>query len=367
MKSYLYILILFFISGIGNSQAKQLIDAQKGQDKSVAKEQSELIYKAVKTFPNQAQLSIAIINKGKINYFGIKKENDSISTIENHKQIFEIGSITKVFTATLLADFVVNDKIELDDNINDFIDFTIKDNFKITFKQLATHTSGLPRVPASLSSPTLSLENPYKDFGEEELKSYLSEQLLLLQNPGEKSEYSNLGVGLLGFILGKIDNSTYENLLQTRIFEKHHMFNSTTIRSRGMDKLVVGLNENGQEVSNWDMSVLMGAGGILSTTEDLTKFAIAHFDDNNKGLSLTRTPFHKATDNFSTGLAWGIVKAESGSDWYWHNGGTGGYTSSMIIDTVEENSVIVLSNITALGEMANTVMNLCPELMKTLE
>jgi len=367
MQNYLLTLILFLISSIGSGQTKEVIDTPIDQINNLSKEQSELIYKAVKTLPNHAQLSIAIIKKGRANFFGMEKENDSISIIENHKKIFEIGSITKVFTATILSDFVVNDKIELDDKINDFIDFKIKDNVKITFKQLATHTSGLPRVPASLSSPSLSLENPYKDYGEEKLKLYLSEKLVLLQNPGEKSEYSNLGVGLLGFVLSEINNSTYEHLLQTRIFEKHHMYSSTTSRSSVMDKLVMGLNENGKEVSNWDMSVLMGAGGILSTTEDLTKFAIAHFDDSNKELTLTRSPFHKATNNFSTGLAWGIVKAESGAKWYWHNGGTGGYTSSMIIDTEKENGVIVLSNITALGEMASTVMGLCPELMKTLE
>lgn len=366
MKNYLFILILLFISYTGKSQKREAINAQDEQKNGLTKEQSNLIFEKVKMFPNQAQIAIAIVSDGEAKYFGVKRENESILTLENHKKVFEIGSITKVFTATLLANFVVNGTISLDDNINDFIGFKIKDNIKISFKQLATHTSGLPRVPESLSSPSQSLENPYKDFGAEALKLYLTEKLAMLQNPGEKSEYSNLGIGLLGFVLGKIDNSSYEDLIQTKIFEKYSMFNSTTIRSKIMDKLVMGLNENGEEVSNWDMGVLMGAGGILSTSEDLSKFALAHFDANNKDLALTRTPHHKATDDFATGLAWGVVKTESGAIWYWHNGGTGGYTSSMIMDTEKENSVIVLSNISALGEMASEVMSLCPELMKTL-
>lgn len=366
MKNYLFILVLLFISCKGKSQIKEAINAQDEQKNGLTKEQSDLIFEKVRTFPNQTQIAIAIIDNGKVGYYGIKRENDSILTIENHKNVFEIGSITKVFTATVLANFVVDGKIGLEDKINGFIDFKIKDNIKISFKQLATHTSGLPRVPQSLSSRSLSLLNPYKDFGAEELKRYLTEKLVLLHNPGEKSEYSNLGVGLLGFVLSKIDNSSYENLIQTKIFEKYNMFNSTTIRSKTMDKLVMGLNENGEEVPNWDLGVLMGAGGVLSTSEDLSKFALANFDANNKDLALTRTPHHKATDNFSTGLTWGIVKTESGAKWYWHNGGTGGYTSSMIMDTEEENSVIVLSNITALGEMAGEVMSLCPGLMKTL-
>ncbi len=367
MRTHLEILILFFISSIGNSQINEAVNAQIEQHNGLTKEQSELIYEKVKMFPDNTQISIAVIRNGGAKYFGIKRENDSILTIENYRNVFEIGSITKVFTATVLANFVLEGKIELDDKINEFIDFTIKDDVKISFKQLATHTSGLPRLPESLSSPSLSSENPYKDFGEERLKLDLSEKLIMPYKPGEKSEYSNLGIGLLGYILSEIDNSTYEDLIQSKIFEKYHMFSSTTKRSDVMDNLVPGLNEKGEAVSNWDMSVLMGAGGVLSTAEDLARFAIAHFDDNNKDLKLTRTPFHKATENFSTGLAWGIVKAESGAEWYWHNGGTGGYTSSIIIDTEEEKSVIVLSNISALGEMANNVMTLCPELMKTLK
>ncbi|SNZ01072.1 serine hydrolase domain-containing protein [Flagellimonas pacifica] len=359
MNNHFFKLILLLAFHIGNGQVDLTTE--------LTKEQSDLIFEKVKGFPNKAQISIAIISNGKAKYYGAKRANDSILTIENHKSVFEIGSITKVFTATLLADFVIEGKIELDDNINDFIDFTIKDNVPISFKQLATHTSGLPRLPESLSSPSIDLTNPYKDYNEEKLKLDLSEKLVMSEKPGTKSEYSNLGVGLLGCVLGEIDNSTYGDLVQTKIFDRHQMSNSTTIRSKVMDKLVLGINENGQEVSNWDMSILMGAGGILSTTEDLTKFAIAHFDDNNKDLGLTRTPFHKATDNFSTGLAWGIITTESEAIWYWHNGGTGGYTSSMIIDTEEENGVIILSNISALGTMANNVMSLCPELMKTLE
>ncbi|WP_190811681.1 serine hydrolase [Flagellimonas sp. S3867] len=367
MKNYFFTLIILLTFNIGNGQIQEVVNDQVEHGNGLTKKQSDLIFEKVKAFPNKAQISIAIISNGKANYFGIIKENDSVLTIENYNKVFEIGSITKVFTTTILADFVVEGKVGLDDDINDFLDFTIKDNVKISFKQLATHTSGLPRLPEGLSSPSLDLTNPYKEYDEEELKLDLSKKLVMIANPGTKSEYSNLGVGLLGFVLSKIDNSTYGDLVQTKIFDRYRMGNSTTVRPNIKDRLIIGINDTGQEVSNWDMSILMGAGGILSTTEDLTKFAIAHFDDSNKVLGLTRTSFHKATDDFSTGLAWGIVKVESGATWYWHNGGTGGYTSSMIIDTETDNGVIILSNISALGKLANKVMNLCPELMKTLE
>jgi len=262
---------------------------------------------------------------------------------------------------------VIEHRVNLKDNIDKYLDFPIKDGVKISFLQLATHTSGLPRVPPSLSSPELSLENPYRDFGEVKLKNYLSNQLEVSPEQGEKSEYSNLGVGLLGYVLSEIQNTTYEDLLQTEIFHKYGMKNSTTNRPEIMDDLVLGLDETGKIVSNWDMSVLMGAGGILSTTEDLSLFTLAHFDDINKELKLTGQPFFKIDDNVSIGLAWGVITTETGAEWLWHNGGTGGYTSSLIIDMDKSNGVIVLSNISALGEMTNSIMGLGPELMKTLD
>ncbi|WP_186754243.1 serine hydrolase domain-containing protein [Echinicola salinicaeni] len=330
-------------------------------------EQLQLISTCAQKLPNQAQLSIAIIKDGEVNFYGVKKEDDSLTPIDNAQKVFEIGSITKVFTATLLAKQVLENKVKLDDDINDYLDYSLKDNTKITFEQLATHTSGLPRVPISLSSPTLNLENPYKDYDKNKLKIYLTEKLILDAAQGEKSSYSNLGFGLLGYLEGLIENSSYEDLLQNRIFSKYHMDNSTTDRNAVQHILVKGLNDNGQEVPNWDMAVHMGAGGILSTVEDLSKFALAQFDNNNKELNLTRQAHFKIEDNYSIGLAWGLIKVASGEEWIWHNGGTGGYTSSMIINTNTKNGIIILSNISALGKLTSNIGDLSHELMTTLE
>lgn len=327
-------------------------------------EQRDLIYEKAAILPNQSQISIAIIKNGVVQFYGVKREQDSTLTIQNHQAIFEIGSITKVFTCTLLADFVVNQKIELDDNIDALLGFSLKDNVKLSFKQLATHTSGLPRVPASLDS--VSLENPYKGYGEMRLKKYLSEKLEMVHTPGEKCDYSNLGVGLLGHVLTKVEGRTFEELLQAIIFSKYKMNNSTTIRAQIEDRLLKGLNDEGLEVSNWDLAVFMGAGGILSTVEDLSKFVLAQFDISNKELALSRRNFFTVSENFSMGLGWSIIKTETGQEWNWHNGGTGGYTSSMILDTKTKNGVIILSNISALGKLTNTIASLSPALMNTL-
>ena len=109
--------------------------------------------------------------------------------------------------------------------------------------------------------------------------------------------------------------------------------------------MVKGLNENGEEIPNWDFDVLLGAGGLLSTTSDLVQFAQAEFNTKNKELALTKKQTATVNENMEIGLGWHLLKSKKGSNLIWHNGGTGGYSSSMILDVKNKNGVIILSNV----------------------
>ena len=329
--------------------------------------QSEIIFKNSKVFPNQTEISIAIIKDGNVKYYGVKRKNDTISTIDNYKNIFEIGSITKVFTSTLLSNFIIDKKINLNDNINDYLNLTFNNDTKISFKNLANHTSGLPRLPTNLDLTKVNPENPYQAYKENKLVEYLTASLKLSQKTGTKYGYSNLGAGLLGYTLGKIEKVSYDRLLKTYIFSKYNMQNSTTYIEKISSKLVSGLDEKGNKVSNWEFSILVGAGGILSTVEDLSKFAIAQFDCSNKELKLARQKTFELNDSMDIGLGWHIIKSKSENIWHWHNGGTGGYSSSMAIDTKSKNGIIILSNVSPYNSKMGNIDQLCFELMKTLE
>ena len=329
------------------------------------KDQSEIIFENTKVFPNNTQLSIAIIKDGLVSYFGINKENDTISTIDNQKSIFEIGSISKVFTSTLLANFVIDGKVKLNDNINDYLKTPLNNSTEISFIDLANHTSGLPRLPTNLDLTKVNPENPYKEYKEKELEDYVTNQLEL-SNKGE-NQYSNLGAGLLGYTLSKIENDTYESLLQNKIFSKYDMQNSTTDITTIKGNLVKGLNNEGIEVPNWDLAVLAGAGAIFSTVEDLSQFAISQFEYKNKELELTRVKTFELNKNMDIGLGWHILKNKSDNLWYWHNGGTGGYSSSMVIEEKSKNGIIILSNVSGFNPNMGNIDKLCFELMKTLE
>lgn len=331
----------------------------------LTKAQSEIIFENTKVFPNNTQLSIAIISNGKVSFYGIKKGRDTISTLNNQKSVFEIGSITKVFTTTLLANFVIDRKIKLNENINDYLKTPFKNDTKISFISLANHTSGLPRLPSNLNLTTVDPENPYKDYTEKELESYVTNELDL-PNKG-KNQYSNLGAGLLGYTLSKIENVSFEYLLQNKIFSKYDMQNSTTDITEIKGDLVRGLNTDGEEVPNWKNPGLAGAGGILSTVEDLSKFATSQFEDSNKELKLTRVKTFEINNNMDIGLGWHILKAKSENLWYWHNGGTGGYSSSMVIEEKSKDGIVILSNVSAFNPNMGNIDKLCFELMKTLE
>ena len=131
--------------------------------------------------------------------------------------------------------------------------------------------------------------------------------------------------------------------------------------------LVKGLNNEGNDVPNWEFSVLAGAGAIFSTVEDLSQFAISQFDNSNKELKLTRKKTFEVNENMDIGLGWHILKSQSKNFWYWHNGGTGGYSSSMVIDENTKNGIIILSNVSAFNPNMGNIDKLCIELMKTIE
>ena len=296
-------------------------------------------------FPIGTQLSAALVQDGKTTYYGVKKTEEGVIPIENQSAIFEIGSTSKVFTSSLLLYGVAEGKVDLETALKKYLKLNKKEKRQATLLQLSNHSSGLPRLPSNVFTLKTDMLNPYKTYGETELLEYLK-MMKLSRAPGEGYEYSNLGVGLLGYILTQRFDRSYEELLQFYIFGKLEMKNSTTIRTKVENKLVKGLNIDGKEVPNWDFGILAGAGAILSSTEDMAKFLTANLN--------THTIFDKqhektytVNENMDMAYGWHIIKPKSGGQLHWHNGGTGGYTSFMAIDLEHKNGLVILSNISA--------------------
>lgn len=365
-KLLLTTLCILFTLGVFSQTSKPVKGFSVALDPATP-EQSQLIAEHMLPFPEKTQLAIALIEDDSVLFTGIEQQNATLHPADNSLSIFEIGSISKVFTATLLANLVLNETLDLGDRINCCIAVPLHPRDTFTLQQLANHTSGLPRLPVNLNLGAVDFRNPYRDYSEDSLLYYLTQDTTFRKSPGERYEYSNLGTGLLAYLLAQKEESDYETMLHTYIFQKYAMNYSTTIREELTTDLVPGLDAGGQVTPNWDFNVLTGAGGILSNVSDLSKFAQAQFDPANTELALARQTTLEVNVRMNIGLGWHILKSEDGRTWHWHNGGTLGYTSSVAVDVERKTAVVILSNVSAFHPQRQRIDELCFELLKTLK
>ncbi|MEM1083331.1 MAG: serine hydrolase domain-containing protein [Verrucomicrobiota bacterium] len=278
--------------------------------------------------------------KGRINRGGPDAGGDTL---------YEIGSITKVFTGIALADAVLREKVGLDDSITRFLpeDLVEKDSplHQITFKQLATHTSGLPRLPDNLATEGMDPTDPYAHYDEELLFQSLSDITPdSIKSKGEIS-YSNFAMGLLGHLLGRINQCSYAELIDKLVFTPLEMEDSfvsvskDSIPSSHHDRLARG-HSGGKEVSAWHLNSLSGAGAIVSTADDLLIFAEAHWSPE------TPERLRKAM-----GLAIRRQVKDMGLGWFHsaehvvgHDGQTGGFKSSIQLNLEKRTAFLTLQN-----------------------
>ncbi|HSA96840.1 MAG TPA: serine hydrolase domain-containing protein [Acidobacteriota bacterium] len=262
--------------------------------------------------------------------------------------VFEIGSITKVFTSLVLADMVERGEVRLDDPVAKFLPPTVRmprrDGGEITLLDLANHVSGLPRLPDNLNPADLG--NPYADYGPDRLYEFLS-RYTLPRPIGERYEYSNLGVGLLGQALALKAGLSYEALIRRRVLEPLGMTDTAiTLTGSMKERLAVGTNPMLHPAKYWDLNVLAGAGALRSTARDMLKFLAA-------AMGLRETPLRRAFDlmaeksrptrtpDLEVALGWHIWK-KYGTEIVWHNGGTGGFRSFAGFVPAKRTGVVVL-------------------------
>jgi D-alanyl-D-alanine-carboxypeptidase/D-alanyl-D-alanine-endopeptidase len=268
----------------------------------------------------------------------------------NGDTVFEIGSVTKVFTSLLLADMVQRGEVALSDPVAKYLPVDVKvpgrNGHVITLLDLATHTSGLPRLPTNFApkDPT----NPYADYSTAQLYQFLS-GYVLPREIGSQYEYSNLGGGLLGHLLARRAGMDYEALIRSRITGPLGMTNtSVTLSTDQQGRLAVGHNDKLAAVPNWDLPTLAGAGALRSTANDLLTFLAANLGMTQSPLTSAMTTMLTArrptgSPGLDVALAWHIF-ARNGDDLIWHNGGTGGYRSFVGYDPKAKVGVVVLSN-----------------------
>lgn len=266
----------------------------------------------------------------------------------DRNSLFEIGSITKVFTGTLLADMTRRGEVSLDDPVATLLPEDVSvpshDDGPITLGSLAMQNSGLPRLPNNMRPANML--NPYADYGEDQLYEFLSGHQLR-RAPGAQFEYSNLGFGLLGHALAREAGMSYEELVRERILAPLGMAETAvTLTPELASRLVSGHNALGEPVPHWDLSVLAGAGALRSSAEDMLKFAAAALRAGplQEALALAMQPRASAGQPaLRIGLGW--VSLGAGADTIvMHNGGTAGFRTFLGITPASGRAVILLTN-----------------------
>lgn len=301
--------------------------------------------------PNTKSLAIGVINKNQINtfFYGQTVAGDD-NSIPDGNTLYEIASISKVFTATLLADLVEKGTISLDDSIAKFLPDSVAQNpyiQKITFKHLANHTAGFPKLPESFFKiPKFNPQNPYANYTRKDLFHYLKD-FKSENEPGENYEYSNLGAGLLGELISIITKKSYSQNIQEIITGPLGMQNTVQKANPKTQRMAKVYNEEGKEVPVWDWQALAGAGALKSTVHDLLRFAQYQFKlpetNLEMAMALTRQFTYYLPPNTDIGLAWHMNMIDDVIQ-IWHNGATYGSSSFIGLVPDKKSAIVVLSN-----------------------
>lgn len=269
------------------------------------------------------------------------------------RTIYEIGSITKTFTAALLAGLDRENRVRLDDPVRLQLPASVRvpsARGDITLLHLATHTSGLPRLPDDLDRAPFDAADPYAGYGLDRLFGFLS-RVAPDRAPGARYEYSNFGFAVLGQALAFGLDLPWEEAVLSRVVRPLGLADTrVTLDADLRARLAPGTDARGRPARNWDLNAHAPAGALKSTTADLLAYVAALLGHGPEPLAgdlaaCRAVRFRPADQPFELGLAWHLMPLGStGRRYVFHNGGTGGYSSVIVYLPDRDVGVTILAN-----------------------
>ena len=297
-------------------------------------------------------------------HFGIVHLGSSNQAGEkaNYLTVYELGSVSKLFTSLMLADAVVRGEIDLNaaaDVANPAgIRLPSRDGTSIKWIDLSTHRAGLPRLPSNL--PLTDLVNPYREYDSKKAAEFLN-QYELTRQPGKSQEYSNFGVSVLGYLVAEKAGKSYEELLRERIAEPLKMTDCTVSLSSDQTKrLATPHDKFGSATPPWTFADLPGAGGVHATMRDMMRFAKAQLTPPTGTLGdAINLAWKQQRDADASGPAMGLGWMIAGDgQTRWHNGQTGGSHTAIFINREFKCAVVVLCNTAVTNEVDQLAIQL---------
>ncbi len=284
------------------------------------------------------------------------------------RTLFEIGSVTKTFTATILASMVRSGAVKLNAPISAYVPAGIhtpsKGGRAITLLDLAEQRSGLPRMPDNLGNADIN--DPYASYGNAKLFAFLN-GYRLTRAPGAKFVYSNYGLGLLGQLLARAAKTSYAALLQARVLDPLGM-RSTVLETPGLHegaRFAIGHNLSGRPVAPWHFEAIAPAGAIRSDLDDMLKYLRCNMGVGPLAATcrFAQRPRANGAPGHRIGLVWWINK-HTGN--IWHGGDTAGFHAAVAIAANRRLGVVALSNGPLIEDVVSHVLEpkypiaLCP-------
>jgi CubicO group peptidase (beta-lactamase class C family) len=307
-------------------------------------------------------VSIGVIQEWKTYFYHYGEMDKSTKKMADNNTFYEIGSITKTFTGILLAQAVLEKKIDLESDIRkylpeDYPNLQYKNNL-ILIKHLANHTSGIISFPSLdiMTQKGYDAKNPYKHYTSDMVLAYLH-KVKLDTVPGFKSNYSNFATGLLGIILEKTYKMSYADLMKKYITDPLSMKATKIVLTDEEDKIFAKpYKENGELTNHWDITGLGAAGAIRSNIVDMLQYAQSNMMALNDAIILAQKQTFKRGAKSETGLYWQLDTNKKGQIVTWHNGGTGGFSSFCGFIKEKNIAVVILANNE--NNVTQTAMNL---------
>lgn len=292
--------------------------------------------------------SIGLIDHGTITVCSHGKKSIETNKSVTENTIFEIGSITKVFTTFALIDLITKRAAKLDDPIEFHLPGVKVPQMagkKITLQHLATHHSGLPSMPTNFAPQNPF--NPFKDYSLKNLYDFLN-HYHLEKSPGLDFEYSNVGMGLLGHILCLKTGKSYDELILECISKKLMMANTVVSLTQHMQKDFAEGHHLGQRVEHWNFTpAFAGAGALHSNIKDMVKFLSANMELLQSPVADLFKECHKqqysAVSGVNIALGWFLSQSDH-TEVIWHDGGTSGFRSYLGFNQKMQKGVVILSN-----------------------
>ncbi len=286
---------------------------------------------------------VGVVEGDKTYTFGYGSVSRESAVVPDANTLYELGSVTKTFTGILLADLIQQRKIGLEDPIKMYLPESVtvpsKDGRQITIRDLATQTSGLPH-DVSNYDPNCG----YANYTPEMLYEYLA-SIELTRLPGQEYQYSNVGAGLIGHAISRLEGKDFETLVTERLCKPLGMHDTLIhLSSEQQSRSAQGYAYDLTPVPPLEISTLESAGALRSTMNDMLKYLKANMRVIECPLSwamvLSHVPLFNINETRRIGLLWQIQAEQM----VVHDGATNGFRSSVAMDPKGRFGVVVLSN-----------------------